>query len=91
IEPGDPSGWASYLSRRLIDLAGIEKHWYGEPVIGRLFRLLLDYLGWKLRRMKKRAKNSAELREICLADLYRTCLRGALVDLLIRDETFRQL
>ena len=91
IQPGDPSGWASYLSRRLIDLADSERHWYGEPLIGRGFKLMLDYLGWRLRRMKKRPMTSEAKRELCLADLYRTCLRGALVDLLLRDEMFRQL
>ncbi|HEY1122718.1 MAG TPA: NAD(P)-binding protein [Haloferula sp.] len=91
IEQGDPSGWASYLSRRLIHLAGDERHWYGEPLIGRIFTWVLDIIGWKLRRMKKKAKSGEALRELCLADLYRTCLRGALVDLLIRDEMFRQL
>jgi len=91
IDPGDPSGWASYLSRRIIHLAGDERHWYGEQVIGRFLKLLLDYVGWKLRRMKKKPMSSQAKRELCLADLYRTCLRGALVDLLIRDEMFRQL
>ncbi|WP_193213572.1 NAD(P)-binding protein [Luteolibacter marinus] len=91
IQPGGPSGWASYLSQRLVDLAGSEKHWYGEPVIGRLLKWLLDYIGWRLRRMKKRNPTGNALRELCLADLYRTCLRGALVDLLLRDETFHQL
>jgi uncharacterized protein with NAD-binding domain and iron-sulfur cluster len=76
IRPGDPSGWASYLSKRLVELAGSERHWYGEPLI---------------RRLEKRGPTGEAKRELYLADLYRTCLRGALVDLLLRDETFRQL
>jgi uncharacterized protein with NAD-binding domain and iron-sulfur cluster len=91
IQPGDPSGWASYLSKRLVDLAGSERHWYGEPVVGRMLKWLLDYLGWRLRRLHRRRPTGEAKRELLIADLYRTCLRGALVDLLLRDQTFRQL
>lgn len=91
IQPGDPGGWASYLSKRIVDLADNERHWYGEPLIGRLLKWLLDYLGWRIRRMAKKNPVGEAKRELCLADLYRTCLRGALVDRLLRDETFHQL
>jgi len=92
INPGDPRGLASYLSRLLVDLADSERHPLGEAVTGRALRILLDLLGRRIRRAaRKPGLTSKQRRELCLADLYRTCLRGALVDLLIRDRTFAQL
>lgn len=92
VNPGDPGGYASYLSRRLVDLAGTERHWYGEWLTGRTLQVVLDIIGWKIRRRARRPGLSQdELRELSLLDLCRTCLRGALVDVLIRDKTFSQL
>lgn len=92
INPGDPGGLASHLSRRMVDIAGSERHWYGEWVTGRGLQLLLDYIGWRIRReARKKDLTQEELRQLSLTDLCRTCLRGALVDLLIRDKTFSQL
>jgi uncharacterized protein with NAD-binding domain and iron-sulfur cluster len=92
INPGDPGGLASYLSRRLVDLAGSERHWYGEAVTGRALRIVLDLIGWRIRReARKPGLSQEELRQLSLIDLCRTCLRGALVDLLIRDKHFSQL
>jgi uncharacterized protein with NAD-binding domain and iron-sulfur cluster len=89
IEPGD---YASYLSRRLVDLAGSERHWYGEWLTGRTMQLVLDVIGRKIRRRaRKPGLSQDELRELSLLDLCRTCLRGALVDVLLRDKTFSQL
>lgn len=91
-DPEKPHEWASYLSRRLVELADDERVWYGEAVIGRGLRLFLDLLGCLIRREFRRADlGDEERRELCLADLYRTCLRGALVDVLIRDLRFEDL
>lgn len=90
--PEKPHEWASYLSRRLVELAGSERLWYGEAVVGRGLQLFLDVLGRLIRREFRRADlGEQERRELCLADLYRTCLRGALVDILIRDRKFEDL
>lgn len=92
VNPGDPGGYASYLSRRLVDLAGSERHWYGEWLIGSALQVVLDVIGRKIRRRaRKPGLTQDELRELSLLDLCRTCLRGALVDILIRDKTFSQL
>jgi len=92
LSAGDPSGMASYLSRRLVDLADSERVWYGEWVVGRGLQLFLDLIGWRLRRLKRKARRDSELqRELWILDLVRTCLRGSLVDLLIRDKTFSEL
>jgi uncharacterized protein with NAD-binding domain and iron-sulfur cluster len=90
--PENPVEFASYLSRRLVELAGSERVWYGEAVIGRALKWFLDYLGWEIHRMARRSDLDTDTkRELCLADLYRTCLRGALVDILIRDLEFKDL
>ncbi len=92
VNPGDPKGDAGAYSMGLVNLAGSEQLWYGELIVGRLLRWVLDYAGWKIRRLAERKDLSEDdQRELCLADLYRTCLRGALVDVLVRDKTFKDL
>jgi uncharacterized protein with NAD-binding domain and iron-sulfur cluster len=92
VNPGDPSGRGKELSEYLVNLAGSEQLWYGELIVGRLLKWVLDWAGRRLRKMSERDDLSEDdLREICLADLYRTCLRGALVDVLVRDKTFKDL
>lgn len=90
--PGDPTGRGAEISRDLVEIAGSEWLWYGESVVGRLLKWVLDFAGRRIRKMASRPNLSEkDLRELCLADLYRTCMRGALVDVLIRDKTFAQL
>ena len=92
VNPGDPTGHVSAQTLAFVNLAGSEQQWYGELVVGRLLKWALDYAGWRLRRLSKRKDLSEEdLRELCLADLYRTCLRGTLVDVLVRDKEFKDL
>ena len=92
INPGDPNGIASQLSRWLVTTAGSERVWYGEWVVGRLLKWFLALLGWQVRRVAKRPNlSTAQQRELSIIDLCRTCLQGTLVDILLRDKTFSQL